>query len=102
MLYQQGDLLIKSIQNIPTGATKKEKTEKGYILAEGEHTGHTHRILAGVLMYCIGAKLFLENQKEVTILHEEHNEVTLPPGMWEIDQVREYDHFEEEARVILD
>jgi hypothetical protein len=102
MLYQQGDLLIKSINNIPNNAIEKEGTEKGFVLAEGEHTGHMHRILTGIILYTIGTKLYFENLKEVKILHEEHNEVILPPGTWEVDRVREYDHFREETRVVLD
>ena len=102
MLYQQGDLLLKSVNDIPNDAIKKESTEKGFVLAEGEHTGHMHRILTGIILYAVGAKLYLENLEKVKILHEEHNEIILPPGKWEVDQVREYDHFEEETRRVLD
>ena len=41
MLYQQGDVLMREVDSIPEGLEVKEDG----ILAEGEATGHAHRIL---------------------------------------------------------
>jgi hypothetical protein len=39
--YQQGDVLIKKTVSIPQKVTKiVHRTDRGLILAEGEHTGH--------------------------------------------------------------
>ena len=44
MIIQQGDVIIESIGIIPAN-TKAGKLSKGHIvLAEGETTGHAHRI----------------------------------------------------------
>jgi hypothetical protein len=43
MIYQQGDVLLTKIDSLPLG-NKVERKERGYILAEGEATGHAHVI----------------------------------------------------------
>lgn len=72
---------------------------KSKILAEGELTGHAHRTIA--------EDSFVENNvlaapKGTTVKHEEHNPIKLPPGEYDISIVREYDHFAEEARQVID
>ena len=42
MYYQQGDVIIEKIDEIPTNAVKKEVVR--VVLAEGESTGHAHVI----------------------------------------------------------
>jgi hypothetical protein len=36
------------------------------------------------------------------VVHEEHRAFSVPPGTYRIGAVREYDHFAEEARSVLD
>lgn len=102
MLIQQGDVLLEKIGEIPVDCKKKERTEKGYILAEGEVTGHAHRIEQEIGFFEKNGQLFVKNLEPVKIKHEEHNPVTLPKGNWKVKRVREYDHFLEESREVQD
>ena len=97
--YQQGDCLIKEVQEIPKGENSKDN-----VLVEGEHTGHAHRItnMENVVKTVVGTAIFLKVLHEVRVRHEEHKEILLPPGNYKIDQVNEDDHFEEEVRKVMD
>lgn len=100
---QQGDVLLKSA-SVPEGAREIPATGRGYILAEGEATGHAHRIedVAGVEFLEKDGRFYVVNMRPVTIRHEEHKSLTLPPGRWEVGKIREYNHFEEETREVRD
>jgi hypothetical protein len=71
------------------------------ILAEGEVTGHAHRLPRGVDVYerPDGLREFVGGG---TLTHEEHGPVEIPIGEWVSGRVREYDHFAEEARQVQD
>lgn len=101
--YQQGDVLLKPCA-APSGTKALKPGARGYVLAEGEATGHAHRIedVAGIEFTEKDGKLYITNMKPATIRHEEHKPITLPPGCWEVGKVREYDHFTEEAREVRD
>jgi hypothetical protein len=104
MLYQQGDVLLESANEIPKVAKRVEANNGNLILAEGEVTGHFHAIEAqhGVDLFKDGDNLFLSNTKTVDIKHQEHHKVCLPAGTWKVRRVQEYDHFTEEARQVKD
>ena len=123
MLYQQGDVLIETISHIPKGL----QVLKHNVLAEGEATGHAHR---GVIPKKVALalaekpkeevgniKLFEDNSgtlylsvgvDEMEVVHEEHDVITIPggtkdvPAAYKVRKVREYDHFQEEARPVRD
>jgi len=104
MMIQQGDVIIESVDGIP-GDCKPGKLNQGQIvLAEGETTGHAHRIaeVAGVVFKEKDGMFYLENRNELKVNHEEHKTVFIPPGTWRIRKVQEYDHFAEEARAVAD
>ena len=81
------------------------------VLAYGEVTGHSHALQGAVgrdfQIYTIGGVKFCElKTSKVELRHEEHEPQILrktdfPQGI-EINIVREYDHFEEEARNVID
>lgn len=98
--FQQGDCLIKPVAEIPAEA--KEVRER--VLVEGEHTGHAHRVArnAAAAVLIAGAMRYLRVYEDTPIEHEEHKTIILPPGTYQIDQVREYDHFKEESRAVMD
>ena len=93
-LYRQGDVLFKQVKSVPAGDRKKRAS--GHIL-EGEATGHIHRLAesdldaAEVLEYGDG-QLFLSVSAEggISIVHEEHNPIMLPAGVYEVTRQREY------------
>jgi hypothetical protein len=64
MQIVQGDVFIVSA-SIPKGAKKVKKTKRGYVLAEGEATGHCHAVTEEIEMYEKGGTLYLKNDKPV-------------------------------------
>ena len=75
-LYQQGDVLIETV-TIPIGAVPTGQR----VLAEGEATGHTHRVEGDAQMLAMGEEIFLRALSgDVRVIHEEHRPVALPPG----------------------
>lgn len=101
MMYQQGDVLLKSIEKMPNGKPVPRKA-RGYVLADGEVTGHAHVIESDVLLIEKDGVLYLGCEGDVIIKHEEHGHITIPAGNYEIGIVQEYDHFSEEARQVQD
>jgi len=100
--FQHGDVLIKITDEIPADA----KPVDGNVLQEGEHTGHAHRMQGNLQDYQIfetkSKQKFLRLVKTVSLLHEEHHEIKIPPGDYKIDIVKEYDPFEKEIRRVQD
>ena len=98
MFLQQGDVLIKNVEEI-----KGEKLNH-LTLAKGEKTGHHHTITEGEAeLYEYKGTLFLSVKSvEAKLTHQEHDVVTIPKGDYEIGIVQEYDHFSEEARNVID
>jgi len=107
-LYQQGDVLIYKVDEEKENKGKNLKiTPRGYVLAEGEHTGHAHVIdlpqIDKVLAFMDNEmEIFLKVQEDVIVRHEEHNSVSLPPGNYIIDYVNEVDPFTEEVNKVAD
>jgi hypothetical protein len=104
MLIQQGDVLISKVSAIPAGAAKVNPSQRGFILAEGESTGHAHVITdtPSVEMFKTDNEIYLSVLKEITVTHEEHKPVTVEPGIYQIGKVQEYDHFLEESKAVQD
>lgn len=77
------------------------KVENGkLIVAEGEATGHAHRIDADLveLQDDDSFKMLADGE----IQHEEHGAINIPTGDWCSGICREQDHFAEEARRVAD
>lgn len=102
MKYQQGDLIIKLTNRVPSDAVKVLEGPRGFVLAEGEATGHAHVIEERIEMYEKDGVLYLIVDKSVTVKHEEHNPINLDRGIYKLNIVREYDPFEEEVRKVAD
>ena len=85
-LIRQGDVLI--LPSISATGTKLNHLT----LAEGEVTGHRHRISAGEAeLFERDGILYLKVLSPSAILtHEEHAQVNIPQGNWEIRIQREY------------
>lgn len=104
MFYRHGDILIREAKNkIDENSLKKISDN---ILAEGEETGHHHRMHKGQVL------LFKESeaQQEVSLMkvqssaelvHEEHKALEIPKGDYQIVRERTFNIFEnvvEQAR----
>ena len=101
-MFQQGDVLLKSIDSIPEGAKKVERKARGYVLAEGENTGHAHVIEDEIVMVEKDGVLYMGLKGDTIVKHEEHGHITIPAGNYQIGIVREYDHFLEESKSVRD
>ena len=104
--YQQGDVLFFKVDSLKENLKPVQPRNRGYVLADGEATGHAHTICdcGNVEMYeDENGTLFLKvTEKKESVTHEEHNTVTIEPGIYEIGIVNEYDPDEEEIRKVRD
>jgi hypothetical protein len=88
-LYRHGDVLLKRIPSLPRGL----QPASGTTLAHGEVTGHRHRIQQSnaVQLWTQGNNLFLEvKDTSATLIHEEHQAIELPQGLYRVWKQREY------------
>mgnify|MGYP001577835503 FL=1 len=98
VMFQQGDVLLFPIPEIPPGTILGHQT-----LAEGEVTGHCHEAVGeGIELIEREGTLYLSAPQGATVTHQEHAAITLPPGAYRVGRVREYSHFDEEARQVRD
>lgn len=100
---QQGDVLIKRISKSDLKDMKKvSKGIRGFVLAEGEATGHAHVVKDGIELFEKEGTLFINSEDKFTITHEEHKPITVEKGAYEIGIVQEYNHFAEETKNVAD
>jgi hypothetical protein len=100
-IYRQGDVWIYAVHSGRIGPglrTAQLPTDKGLILAAGEVTGHHHRIpveeIKRAFLYTTanpGVRLLRVTGKPVSLVHEEHETLQLPPGDYEVRIQREYE-----------
>jgi len=89
MLFRQGDIYIEGVRCVPEGAVKKHDT----VLAEGEATGHQHRVrdFRSAVVYEFGDELYIEVITDrAEIVHEEHGTIELNRGRYRVWRQREY------------
>jgi hypothetical protein len=97
-VIQQGDVRLVPCDE-PRG--ERELVDDG-IVAHGEATGHKHRVTKGKV-YRIDGELYVKADGELEIVHEEHGPgIKHETGWRKVVQVREWDHFAEEARTVMD
>lgn len=99
--YQQGDILIKPFKP-KKNTLKKKHLKKNNIIAWGEATGHSHRVIGDHEIYDTGHFMYLNAKTEVEVRHEEHKPIKIPPGVYQLDGVREFNHFDREIRRVVD
>jgi len=88
-LWRQGDVFLIATDKLP----RTGRVERRPVLAEGELTGHAHRLEdpASGRVFSAGTDLYLEVLADsATIVHEEHGPVTLPRGGYAVRIQREY------------
>lgn len=115
-MIRQGDVLLIPLSkaeyaNLQTGGLRdagaSRNREDGAVLAFGEVTGHAHvakKPQDGNVKLQIGNRNrqdgwrmvresveVLDVSKPTSIVHEEHAELDLPAGAWEVRHQREYD-----------
>src|SRR5262245_47031030 len=91
-LIRQGDLLLVPVDVLPE-RTLPRLTGR-LVLAEGEATGHAHVVdnERASLHGTYGGTWFLsvEDGEPVLLLHEEHDPLAVPAGVYEVRRQREY------------
>lgn len=96
--WRQGDVFVIETKFVPYGLKIRPP-----VLAEGEVTGHAHRLQANTraqVGVTAGGAMYLTVEDEAaTILHEEHGPITVPKGIYEVRIQREY-HPQEIRRVV--
>jgi len=85
--YRQGDLLIVRVQRVPSRAVAQQSA----IILTGETTGHAHRLVGGeIRVLGATATMYLVCAAQAQVVHEEHQTITLPPGLYQVRRQREY------------
>ena len=92
-VYAQGDILFVPINNIPENIKVLERNGGAIVLAEGEVTGHFHKIQTPEIGAWINEKddIFIEVRNLIAeVTHNEHNTVALPKGNYKVVKQRQY------------
>lgn len=98
-IYRHGDLLIREIETLPRGLKKVNSN----ILALGEVTGHSHQLMGEVqVMQNKEGKKFFRANEELELIHQEHKNLKIEKGVFEVLTEREYNPFEQEIRQVMD
>lgn len=102
LIFRQGDVLLIAVSAIPAGAKDITPTDN-IILALGEATGHAHAVQTSkrapkAKLWDAGAERFLQVMEATSLRHEEHSEIPLPLGKYQVILQTEY-HPQELRRV---
>lgn len=73
------------------------------VIMDGETTGHKH-VAEGedIALLTAEDQRILSAPHGVTITHEEHSAISLPPGRYVVGRIREYDYEADERRYVAD
>lgn len=92
---RQGDVILMPMQKMVGNAPLEKLGQKllHLTLAEGEVTGHKHQISQGEAeLYEKNGTLYLRVLSETALLvHEEHQAIQVPEGIWMVRIQREYE-----------
>ena len=100
-LIRHGDVVLKEVNQSMNGATTYETLR----LAEGEATGHHHTLYpqgGRVRELFVGTQRFIELDCEALLRHQEHKELRIEPGTYEIVIEREWDYIENQRKQVVD
>jgi hypothetical protein len=100
--WQQGDVLGVRLDSMPPGE-QKSIARKRLVVAHGE-SGHSHVIEDDEAeLIQIGERMILKLERDATIVHEEHGQITIEKGIWDVGgRVQEYDWFAFMQRQVMD
>lgn len=101
-MIRQGDVLMIAVDAIPKDAVEQPRDESDrVVLAYGEVTGHAHALHEpGVAMLrAANQEVFLRVLEPSTLVHEEHDRIAIPPGLYRVVRQREWSDADEPTRV---
>jgi hypothetical protein len=82
---RQGDVLLMRIDSVPVGAEPKNN-----ILAEGEITGHNHKI-EGAEVYIKDGSQYVVVKQKAQLVHQEHEAIQeIPAGTYAVSIDKEW------------
>lgn len=87
LMFRQGDLLLVAVKPPSPQATGLPRPEDRLILARGEASGHAHAICepgAEILRWGYPPVLRVNDPAGVTLSHEEHAPLRIPPGAYHV------------------
>jgi hypothetical protein len=107
--YTHGEVIINKVNKLPEGLKRVKLFKEGcFRLADSETTGNFHLLEAkeGVELFeDVNGVLWLKNEVPTDVycaVKERHDNITLEPGIWEIDKAQEYDHLNDITRQVAD
>lgn len=89
-MYRHGDVLLIRRDDVTT----KEGRQAEVVVAEGEVTGHAHRVRGEAVQLreqqgrTFAGRLLLDVPRGGVITHEEHRTIVLEPGTYEVRHQR--------------
>jgi len=112
-IYFHGDVTLIEVDNLPKNMKKVKRDKRGFVLAEGEVSGHYHAVKEETIeMYEKDGITYIQVNEPTEIFHQEHKskpinlktglEEKIKKGIYKIDFPREFDHFEQESRRVID
>ena len=107
--FFHGECVINKVAKLPEGLKKSKLfNNKSYKLADSETTGNHHLLQAkkGVELFeDSNGVLWLKNDVPCDVfcaIEARHDNITLEPGIWEIDRAQEYDYMTDLTRKVSD
>lgn len=106
--YAQGDILFMPVNKIPENCREFPRENGKLVIALGEVTGHHHRIEEPTTKGWVDEEDQVWVQvndliNDVNLVHEEHGQITLPPGNYRVINVqREFQSEKGEIRRVVD
>jgi len=99
-LCAQGDILIERVDDAPVRLANHSAEDGSVIIAEGEATGHHHRLLGSITLYRddalareIPSGLYVAHVRvdssAARLEHDEHAAITLPRGTYRVRRQRQ-------------
>lgn len=102
--YQQGDVLLFKIDELPSKLTPHHEP----VVAYGEVTGHSHKLKGKAIVLKSKPKkgeeeeTYVDVQEDSTIEHEEHKPIKIPKGKYKSKIVRERNHLLSRTEYVRD
>jgi hypothetical protein len=93
---RHGDVILEKVDSIK--GTQKKVNES--ILAEGEVTGHFHRLKGNLLVSEFEGSTYIQLDQPAILSHEEHDTLEIPEGMYRVVMQREVDLLGQVRKVI--
>lgn len=89
--YRHGDVYL--LQVAPPSIERHYPDHN--IVAEGEATGHAHRLMGDGRLFLCNGELHLEAGQSTSLTHDEHARLDIPPGTFRVIIQREWSPYGE-------